>query len=72
MDFEEYANLLKQLFTNKYIIITFVVMIMILSFVNYVLHYKKKEKKKKGRIIYEESKPQTTQTPSENTEANSE
>ena len=72
MKFQQFLNIVLQILTNWYVLGTLIAMLLIISFANYVIRYKKKPKKKKKKNVAEAPKPKKPATPppeAENNEA---
>ena len=72
MKFQQFLNIVLQILTNWYVLGTLIAMLLIISFANYVIRYKKKPKKKKKKNTAEAPKPKKPATPppeAENNEA---
>ena len=73
MKFEEFLKIVLQILSNWYVIGTLVAMILVISFANYVIRYKRKPKKKKKKNLAEKAPPKPKKPePTETTEGEEE
>lgn len=57
MKLQDFLNIVLQILTNWFVIGTVVAMLLIISFANYVIRYKRKPKKKKKKNLAEKAPP---------------
>ena len=73
MKLQDFLNIVLQILTNWFVIGTVVAMLLIISFANYVIRYKRKPKKKKKKNLAEKAPPKPPKpAPAESSEGESE
>lgn len=73
MKLQNFFNIVLQILTNWYVIGTVVAMLLIISFANYVIRYKRKPKKKKKKNLAEKAPPKPPKpAPAESSEGEAE
>ena len=73
MKLQDFFNIVLQILTNWYVIGTVVAMLLIISFANYVIRYKRKPKKKKKKNLAEKAPPKPPKpVPAESSEGEAE
>ena len=73
MKLQDFLNIVLQILTNWFVIGTVVAMLLIISFANYVIRYKRKPKKKKKKNLAEKAPPKPPKpAPAESSESEAE
>jgi hypothetical protein len=73
MKLQDFLNIVLQILTNWFVIGTVVAMLLIISFANYVIRYKRKPKKKKKKNLAEKAPPKPPKpAPAESSEGEAE
>ena len=69
MKFQDFLKIVMQILSNWYVLGTVIAMLLIISFANYVIKYKRKPKKKKKKNLAEAAPKPKKPEPAETSEA---